>query len=273
MKPKDLEKIETDLLLEAIFCRYGYDFRHYARSSLKRRLNLIKTKFKLDSLSDMVPKVLHDQDFFNNLLQALSISTTEMFRDPDFFLAVRKKVFPILRTYPFIKVWHVGCSTGEEVYSMAILLQEEGLLKKTQIYATDFNQSSLDVAREGIYSNKNMEQYAKNYCSAGGEASLSDYYLSKYGSIKMHDLLKEKIVFSFHNMVTDTSFGEMNLIVCRNVFIYFDKTLQNRILSLFMDSLCHRGFLCLGSKESLDFSDFRESFETVCKKERIFRKT
>lgn len=272
MNQEDIEKIETSLLLETVFRRYGYDFRNYAPASLKRRLDLLKSNFKLPHLSDMVPRVLHDREFFNSFLEALSVSTTEMFRDPHFFLALRQTVFPFLRTYPHIKLWHAGCSTGEEVYSMAILLEEEGLLKRTQIYATDFNQRSLNVAREGIYSIKSMESYATNYSESGGKASLSDYFLSKYDSIKIHDFLKEKILFSFHNMVTDSSFGEMNLIVCRNVFIYFDKTLQNRILSLFLESLCHRGFLCLGDKESLDFSERRNSFELISKKEKIFRK-
>ncbi len=272
MKTKDIDKIEMDLFLEAVVRRYGYDFRHYARSSLKRRLAHTLAQTHLNNISEMTSKVIHDENFFNQVLVYFSITVTEMFRDPGFYLAIREKVIPVLRTYPFIKIWHAGCATGEEAYSLAIVLKEEGFLKRTHIYATDFNTHSLGIAGEGIYSLENIKKYTDNYNKSGGRASFSDYYHSKYGSAKIADFLKEGITFSHHNLVTDGVFGEMHLILCRNVLIYFDRTLQDRALSLFRDSLCSRGFLCLGSKETLDFSNVHREFELVSRKEKIYRK-
>ena len=272
MKKNEIEKIEIDLLLDAIYHCHGYDFRNYARASFKRRLNNMVRYAEVNHISELQDKVLHDKTFFDRFLQEMSISVTEMFRDPAYYLALRSKVIDILKTYPFVKIWHAGCSTGEEVYSMAILLHEENFLGKTQIYATDYNPHSLEMAREGVYLQKDMEQYNQNYVDAGGKSSLKDYYFCKYKSVKIHDFLKKNITFAHHNLVTDTSFGEMHIIVCRNVLIYFDKKLQARVYKLFNESLVHDGFLCLGTKESLNFPESQLSFDRFSSKEKIYRK-
>jgi len=268
----ETETIELDLLLEGIHRRWGYDFRSYARASLKRRITKCMEDVGLDHLSEMVPRVLHDKAFFDAFLKNLSVTITEMFRDPTFYRALRKHLVDHLKTYPFIKIWHAGCATGEEAYSMAILLQEEGLLGRATIYATDYNDQALDRAKGGMYALEKIQQYTANYVASGGTQSFSDYYRARYGSAKMDPALTERITFSHHNLVTDGVFGEMNVVICRNVLIYFDKTLQNRTLALFADSLCRRGFLCLGSKETLEFSSVSNSFESVAKKEKIYRK-
>ena len=268
----ETENIELDLLLEGIHRQWGYDFRSYARASLKRRITKCMEDVGLDHLSEMVPRVLHDKAFFDAFLKNLSVTITEMFRDPTFYRALRKHLVDHLKTYPFIKIWHAGCATGEEAYSMAILLQEEGLLDRATIYATDYNDQALDRAKGGMYALEKIQQYTANYVASGGTQSFSDYYRARYGSAKMDPALTERITFSHHNLVTDGVFGEMNVVICRNVLIYFDKTLQNRTLALFADSLCRRGFLCLGSKETLEFSSVSNSFESVAKKEKIYRK-
>lgn len=267
----DIERIEIDLLLNAVLLRYGYDFRHYARASLKRRLIHRLNLTDLNHLSEMIPKILHDPEFFSRLLLDLSITVTEMFRDPDFYAALRERVIPALRTYPLLKIWHAGCATGEEVYSMAILLQEERLYDRTHIYATDFNNRSLNIARQGIYPLARVREGTANYANAGGRQGFSDYYRAQYGSAKMVEELKRNITFANHNLVTDGAFGEMNLILCRNVLIYFDDVLKDRVLTLFCDSLHPLGFLCLGSKESLNFTTVGNRFEAVAHRQRIFR--
>lgn len=272
MKDKEIRDIELDLLLEGILRRHGYDFRHYAKASLKRRVMSIKKKLGMGYISEIIPAILRDDGAINDFLREMSISVTEMFRDPNFFSAIREKVFPYLGSYPFLKIWHAGCSTGEEVYTMAILLKEEDLYQRSRIYATDFNNESLYKAKEGIYPLNKIKTYMENYNRSNPKASFSDYYHAGYKSAKMLEDLKKGITFANHNLVTDGVFGEMNLIVCRNVLIYFDKDLQNRVLRLFRASLCHRGFLCLGSKESLRFSEVADDFEVVSKKEKIFRK-
>ncbi len=272
MREKELKEIELDLLLEGILHRHGYDFRHYARASLRRRLASLMAKLGVDHISEAIPRILRDDSVFNDFLREMSITVTEMFRNPSFYAAVRKTVFPYLKTYPLVKIWHAGCATGEEVYSMAIMLEEEGLYQRAQIYATDFNNESLDKAKEGIYPLDRMKKFMASHNKSAPKGSFSDYYHAKYRSAKMSDTLRERITFANHNLVTDGVFGEMNLIVCRNVLIYFDKALQNRVLTLFRDSLAHRGFLCLGSKESLDFSAVAREFEAASKKERIFQK-
>lgn len=272
MMNSELERIEIDLLLEAIYRRYGYDYRNYARSSLMRRLQYVQQKSGAARLSDLVPMVIHDEVFASKLLLDLSVTVTEMFRDPEFFLELRKKVIPLLKTYPFVKIWHAGCATGEEVYSMAILLQEEDFYNRVQIYATDINEESLRTAQEGIYSLENMRKYTDNYHKSGGRKSFSDYYFARYDMAKMNEDLKKNIVFSNHNLVTDHMFGEMHLIICRNVLIYFDRTLQNKVFQLFHESLNHRGVLCLGSKESLEFAEIRPHYQPISSKWRIFRK-
>ncbi|WP_159886700.1 CheR family methyltransferase [Paenibacillus puerhi] len=272
MVPKETEKLETELLLEAIYRGYGFDFRQYARSSLLRRLHYIRQKAGVAHLSELIPLILHDERFVGELLSSMSVTVTEMFRDPDFFLELRTKVIPVLKTYPFVKIWHAGCATGEEVYSMAIVLQEEGFYDRVQIYATDMNQQSLKTAEEGIYPLDAIRKFTVNYNNSGGKASFSDYYYAKYQMAKMNEDLKRNIVFTAHNLVTDQTFGDMNMIVCRNVLIYFDRQLQNQVFRLFDESLVHRGFLCLGSKESMEFSSLRGTYENVSARWRIFRK-
>lgn len=268
----DTPDIELNLLLQAVFMKYGYDFRNYSKAHLKRRIHQRLQMSGLNTISELQGKVLWDKPFFRTFLQDLSINVTEMFRDPEFYLTFRKKVVSDLKTYAHIKVWHAGCSTGEEVYSLAILLKEEGLLGKTRIYATDINKGVLEIARQGIYSKKDMELYTRNYAEAGGKGKLSDYYTSKYGSVLFDKALSKNIVFADHNLVTDSVFAEVNLIFCRNVLIYFDKTLQNRVLHLFNNSLTKRGYLCLGTKESLKFTDLENSFSAVDKQLKIYKK-
>lgn len=270
----DMENIdiEIQLLLEAIYLKYGHDFRAYSRAHIKRRVLRRQAISKIDSLSKMIYKVIYDKEFFDILLTDFSINVTEMFRDPHFYKAFRNEVIPVLSTYPFFNVWHAGCSSGEEVYSMAILLKEAGLYDRAQIYATDFNQSVLQKAKEGIYSIDLMKEYTYNYQQSGGTASFADYYVAKYDFAIMDQSLKKKIIFADHNLVTDGVFGEMNVIICRNVLIYFDNELQNRVINLFHDSLCNGGILCLGSKESLKNADCVKNLEPVVGKEKIYRK-
>ncbi len=272
MRDRELRDIELDLLLYGVRRRYGYDFRHYARASLRRRVASLMTALGVDNISEIIPLILRDQAVLGSFLTEMSITVTEMFRDPGFYAAVREKVLPYMHSYPLIKIWHAGCATGEEVYSMAIVLKEEGLYQRSQIYATDYNDDSLGKAREGIYPVEKMKKFLAGYNKSAPKGSFSDYYHARYDSARMSDTLREHITFANHNLVTDGVFGEMNLIVCRNVLIYFDKDLQNRVLGLFRDSLCHRGFLCLGSKESLNYSEVRTDFEEIARKERIFRR-
>ncbi len=268
---QDPQIIEINLLFEGIYLKYGYDFRDYGKAHAKRRILHRLALSGLSNVSELLHKVLYDEAFFHLMLQDLSINTTEMFRDPEFFLAIREQVIPVLKTYPFIKIWHAGCSTGEEVYSMAIILKEEGLLNRTQIYATDFNPSVLQKARDAIYPVSQMKEYTRNYMKSGGKNSFSDYYNARYDSAIMKKILKENIVFADHNLVTDSVFGEMNLVMCRNTLIYFNKTLQDKVVGLFRDSLVSGGFLCLGSKESISFSPHSAYFEPVVAKQKIFR--
>ncbi len=266
------QEIEIRLLLEAIYLKYGYDFRNYAKAHTKRRLEHRLNMSSMENFSQMQHRIIHDESFFDALLLDLSINVTEMFRDPWFYDKVRQVLIPLLKTYSFVKIWHAGCSAGQEVYSMSILLEEEGMKKRSQIYATDFNELILKKAREGIYPIEVMKDYTKNYQSSGGKAQFSDYYTADYEYVIMKNRLKEKVLFSSHNLVTDGVFGEMNLIFCRNVLIYFNRSLQNRVLRLFHDSLCPGGYLCLGSKESLKFADCADKFELVADRERIYRK-
>ncbi len=266
------EDIEIQLLLESIYLKYGYDFSNYSKAHIKRRIRHRLSLSNLDNISQMQNHVLYDKSFFEKLLQDFSINVTELFRDPSFYKAIRKSVVPVLKTYPFLKVWHAGCSTGEEVYSMAILLKEEGLYDRSQIYATDFNEIVLKTAKEGIYSFEDIKENTTNYQKSGGLRSFSDYYIAKYDSVIFDQSLREKVIFADHNLVTDGVFGEMNLIICRNVLIYFNKNLQNRVIKLFFDSLCKGGILGLGSKESLRFSGYFKKFETYVENEKIYRK-
>ncbi|MBN1607361.1 MAG: protein-glutamate O-methyltransferase CheR [Polyangiaceae bacterium] len=272
MEEPEIEETEISLLLEAIFQRYGYDFRSYARASIERRLRQFLSSSGCDSISGMIPKALRNKAFATTLIQHFSISVTEMFRDPLVYLAIRREVVPLLRTYPHVKVWHAGCATGEEVYSMAITLEEEGLLDKATIFGTDFNDSALMQAKEAIYPASKMKEYTQNYQQAGGMASFAYYYHAHYDCAMIDSALKSHITFANHNLVTDSVFGEMHLILCRNVLIYFNRALQERALGLLTDSLVRGGFLCIGSKETLELSDVRERYEVVDDTARIFKK-
>lgn len=266
------EDIELQLLLEAIFQRYGYDFRSYSRASLRRRVeqHLLIARYK--HIGELIHALLHSGEAFAALLSFLTINVTEMFRDPDFYRAFREKIVPVLKTHPFIKIWHAGCATGEEIYSMAILLEEEGLYDRCQIYATDIDKEVLEKARKGIFSVADLRKYTENYIKAGGKGSLSDYYTAKYDNVIMEPRLKKNVIFADHDLATDQVFGEMQVIFCRNVIIYFNRELQNRVFQLFYDSLDIGGTLCLGSKESLRFASCADQFDVIDKAQRIYRK-
>lgn len=263
---------QIGLLLEAIYEQYGYDFRGYSQAHIRRR---IRNRMLLSGMKDVAQlhdRVKRDKAFTALLLQDFSITVTEMFRDPEFYKVLREQVVPVLRTYPFIRIWHAGCSTGEEAYSMAILLTEEGLYDRTTIYATDFNEQALRKAREGVFPNEAMKEYTTNYQLAGGQESFAAYYSSHYGMAMMDQSLRKNIVWSNHNLATDSVFAEVQLVLCRNVLIYFDHDLQNRVQKLFFDSLVKGGTLCLGSRESLRFTDFSEAYSDIDKKNRVFKK-
>ena len=264
------EDIEIHLLLEVMLLKYGYDFKNYSKAHIKRRILRRVGLLGLNSVSELQYGILHDEDIFKMLLSDFSINVTEMFRDPSFYKAFRTEVIPVLKTYPFIKISHAGCATGEEVYSMAILLKEEGLYDRAQIYATDFNEVVLQKAKSGIYSINAIKAYTKNYQLAGGTSSFNDYYTAKYNSVILDESLKQKIIFADHNLVTDGVFNEMHVIICRNVIIYFNKELQNSTLNLFYKSLNNGCFLCLGTKEGIKFSDTADNFEQYDEGENIF---
>lgn len=272
MGDNETQNIEIELLLDAVFKKYGYDFREYSRAHIKRRLLYRMKAEGIGSISELQGRMLYDKSCFETLIRDLSINVTEMFRDPGFYRIVRKEVLPVLKTYPFLKIWHAGCSTGEEVYSFAIMLKEEGMYDRTQIYATDFNRDVIETAKKGIYSVENIKTYTQNYQKAGGRNSFSDYYIAKYNSAILDQSLKKNIVFAEHNLVTDGVFAEVNMVVCRNVLIYFNRDLQNRVLNLFDESLIKGGFIGLGNKETLMFSGISKRYETVSDKEKIFKK-
>ena len=271
METVGIEQIEINLLLEAIYQRYGYDFKQYNQASIKRRLLHHLAKTGHPNISTLIPEILYDETAFKALVFDISVMVTEMFRDPWFFMTLRKKVIPFLRTFPFINVWQAGCATGEEVYSLAILLKEEGLYDRTRIYATDFNDAALERAKARIYPLDRIKEYSANYQKAGGQKSLANYYRARYQSTIMDASLQDNITFANHNLATDGVFAEMHLILCRNVLIYFDHALKNRVLSIFRDSLCYNGFLCLGSKETLQFSAVQPDFIEFAAKERIYQ--
>lgn len=271
MRPA-VDEIEMRLLLDAIYSRYHYDFRQYASASLKRRLSQALVRLECATISALQEKILHDPSAFPQLLEFLTVQVSDLFRDPEVYLTLRRDVVPLLATYPSLKIWVAGCSTGEEAYSFAILLHEEGLLDRTLIYATDINDESLIKARSGIYSLDRIKQFTINHRESGGKVSLSDYYHAAHDGAVMTELLRERITFADHSLATDNTFSEVQLVSCRNVLIYFDRELQDRAIGLFHDSLCHRGFLCLGTKEALRFSAHAERFDEFCGPERIFRK-
>lgn len=267
----DIEDIEIDVLLEALFRRYGYDFRHYSRASMKRRIKHYMEKKRITRISALIPTLLYSEDSFRELFMTISVTTTEMFRDPWFFATLRDKVLPFLTTYPYINIWQAGCSTGEEVYSLAILLKEAGFYDRVRIYATDFNDVALQRAKARIYPLRDIKLYTENYQKAGGKASLSDYYHAQYNSAIFRADLQKNVTFASHNLAIDGVFAEMHLILCRNVLIYFNDTLQNRVFRLFQDSLRHGGFLCLGSKETLQFSTVKDNFDVFDAEARVYR--
>jgi chemotaxis protein methyltransferase CheR len=264
--------IELGLLLEAVYQKYQHDFRHYALASLRRRISQAMDHFGVKSLSQLQDRVLREPATFAEMLQYFTVQVSEMFRDPSYFLALRDKVVPMLATYPFVKVWVAGCSTGEEAWSLAILLHEAGLLERTLVYATDINPGALAQAQSGIYPLARMAQFSKSYLEAGGMASLSDYYTAAYGNAILDKSLRSQIVFSDHSLATDSVFSEVELVSCRNVLIYFDRALQERAIGLFHDSLAPRGFLGIGSKETLRFTRHADAFEEYVQGERIYRK-
>ncbi len=268
-----MDNEELKNLLESIRFVYGYDFTDYAEASVKRRIAHFLSNKKIGSISELGKLLLQDEHEFEHFVQEITVNVTEMFRDPLFYKALREKVTGRLATYPFVKIWIAGCATGEEVYSVAIWLKEEGLLDRSVIYATDINQNALQSAKDGVFPIDYMKTFTTNYIKAGGKGSFSNYYIAKYGSVLVDKSLRKNIVFSVHNLAVDKSFNEFQLILCRNVMIYFNQKLQNRTINLFYDSLCPFGFLGLGSKESLLFSERRKDFEEVDKKEKIFMKT
>ncbi|MEM8511799.1 chemotaxis protein methyltransferase CheR [Massilia sp. MP_M2] len=269
--PSDFD-IELRMLVEAVYLKYNYDFRDYTGASQKRRVLVAMREMGCNTVSELQSRVVHDPNGFAQLLQYLTIPVTEMFRDPDYFRAVREQVAPFLKTYPSLKIWVAGCSTGEEVYSLAILLKEEGLLERSIIYATDINPKSLETARRGVYPIDRMRLYTENYQKSGGKAAFSDYYTAAYGGALFERSLIENVTFADHSLSTDSVFSETHFVSCRNVLIYFNRTLQDRVFGLFHESLCHRGFLGLGSKESIDFSSYAGRFESLARRERVYRK-
>lgn len=266
------EQSAIDALTHAVFTRYGYDFRHYAKASLTRRLRYGMHTEGLETISALREKLMNDPNCMTRLIQTLSVNVTEMFRDPAFYRVFRDTVLPSLQALPFIRIWHAGAASGEEAYSMAILLMEEGLLNRTRIYATDINDIALQQARDGQYSLERMIEHNENYINAGCKRALPDYYKTQGDQAILHDDLKMKIIWAQHNLVTDASFNEFHVIICRNVLIYFDRTLQTRVHSLFYNSLIQLGWLGLGRKETLQFTAFETRYTEVDEREKWFRK-
>jgi chemotaxis protein methyltransferase CheR len=264
--------IEQRLLIDAIYHRYHYDFRGYAPASLKRRLHTALVHFQCKTLSQLQDRVLHEPAVFTALLEYLTVQVSDMFRDPTYFRSLREQVVPLLRTYPSLKIWVAGCSAGEEVYSLAILLKEEGLLERSLIYATDINPHALRAAESGVFDLARVAAFTENHARSGARSSLSDYYTARYERVVFDKALRAHIVFSDHSLATDSVFAEVHFVSCRNVLIYFERDLQNRALGLFREALCHRGFLGLGSKESLRFSAQADAFDDFVADDRIYRK-
>ena len=267
-----VEDIEIRLLLEALFLKYHYDFRHYAMASIKRRLRQARQQLGLATFSALQDRLLHDPDMLPRLLAYLTIQVSEMFRDPSYFKAIREQVVPHLRTYPSLKVWIAGCSEGEELYSLVILFREEGLEDRTIFYATDINHQALEAAEAGVYPLERVQLFTENHRKSGGKSSLSDYYQAAYGRARFDASLRRNVVFSDHSLVSDAVFGEMNLISCRNVMIYFDRSLQDRAIGLFEESLSRKGFLGIGSKETLRVSGHSAAFADFVREEKIYQR-
>ena len=272
LKSEEIERIEIELLLEAVFRYYGYDFRNYAFPFIQRRISHRVCKENLASISALQEKVLRDSEVMGELLSDFSINVTEMFRDPSFFKSFRTKIIPLVKDYPEIRIWHVGCSSGEEVYSMAILLHEEGIYEKTRMFATDLNKIVLEKAKKGTFPLDRMQLYTKNYIEAGGKRAFSEYYKAVDDKVLFHTFLQKNVVFAQHNLVTDQSFNEFDIIICRNVFIYFDKVLQNHVHTLLYNSLCPSGFLGLGKREGIKFTSYENCYGEFDASEKLYRK-
>lgn len=262
-REKELQDIELGLLLEAIFQAHGFDFRDYALSSLRRRILSFMHEEGFETAASLQHQVIHDPGVMKRLLMALSVNVTSMFRDPEFFLAFREQIIPFLKTYPFVRIWSAGCCTGEEVFSIAILLQEEGLLDRCRIYATDLNNDVIARAREGVFPLNDMKQNSKNYFESGGKIAFSNYYVARYDLVKFDNSLIRNVVFAQHNLASDGSFNEFNVILCRNVLIYFNRELQKRVHVTFRESLCNFGFLCLGSREMINFTPYENDYRQL----------
>lgn len=263
---------ELDLLITELSDRHGYDFANYARASLKRRVTRLMMLDRFPSFAELLYRLKDDQGYLARVVEELTVNVTEMFRDPAVYKTIRETVLPVLATHPFIRIWHAGCSTGEEVYSMAILLEEANLLHRSLLYATDLNPAVIENIKRGIFPISQMKQYSENYLLAGGKKDFSNYYTAKYEWAKFDDRLKTKMIAATHNLVSDRSFNEFQIIFCRNVLIYFDKTLQDRVLTLFDDSLENLGFIVLGSKENLRFSPLAKKYVQLENREKIWRK-
>ncbi len=271
LKP-EINSAELKNILDLVHQRYGYDFSQYAKNSLRRRMEKLMQDKKMAKASELLPLLSEKPDVFDDLLDVLTVNVTEMFRDPVFYKTLREQVVPMLATYPVIKIWHAGCATGEEAYSSCILLHEAGLLQRARIYATDINPANITKAVSGIIPLRNMKKYTSNYLKSGGLQDFSDYYTAMYEEAIIRKDIRERVIFQQHNLVTDGSFNEFQLIFCRNVMIYFDKALQNNVVKLFYVSLSPLGFLALGMKESLLFSDVQHEFETTDAGVKLFRK-
>jgi chemotaxis protein methyltransferase CheR len=267
----NVEDIEVQLFIRAMQLRHGYDFSEYAPASLKRRIQQLVRTHDTGSISELNRRLLHEEGFVARVIEGLSVPVSEMFRDPSVFRSLRDKVFPVLASYPEINIWQAGCAHGQEVYSLAILLEEAGLYERSRIYATDFSDAALAIAAEGIYATRDARDWSRNYMEAGGSHSLSDYYSARYDFIKLDKRLRRNVTFFNHNLVTDEVFCEAHLILCRNVLIYFSNTLQDRTLGLFRDSLVRGGFLCLGTRENIDFSPAATGFADVDHALRIYQ--
>lgn len=271
MDKNESSNLEVELLVQAVYMRFQYDFRQYSRSSLRRRLEQALMRFGCESITKLQEKILHEPNFFPKLIPYLTVNTTEMFRDPSYFKSLREKVFPFLQTFPSIKIWVAGCSTGEEVFSLAIILRELGM-KKYLIYATDINPMNLEMAKKGIFDFDEVKKASRNYQLSGGLSSLSDYYEAAYDSVRFDPTLLTNVVFSDHSLATDSVFSETHLVSCRNVLIYFERPLQDKVLTLFKESLIRDGFLGLGSKETIQFSSIKNDFVAVDLDNRLYQK-
>jgi chemotaxis protein methyltransferase CheR len=267
----EVDEIEVNLVLDAIFARYGYDFRHYARASMKRRVLLAQARVGAAHLGELTHQILTDPGSFRAVLSTLTVQVTEMFRDPKFYSTFRNEVVPRLRTYPELKLWHAGCASGEEAYSMAVLMMEEALYERCQIYGTDLDASAIELAKAGVYSEKRAQLFSENYVAAGGKTTLSSFCTMGYKHVTLGEAVRKNVVFFQHDLATDFSLGEMHVILCRNVALYFDATLRDRVFEVFVDSLIPGGFLCLGASEALP-NRFRSAFDVLSNEHCIFRR-